>query len=106
MKYTYDLNTNGCLILTADSIERDEIRALIRRCGTSERAEVEALETLLTNSDLDWIQAEEIGALTSAPILGLRREDGDVTAAWAFMDYQVRSFLEDLVRVGRAVFVS
>jgi len=70
------------------------------------RAEYEALEHLTCNSELGWINPEEIGALTSAPILGLRDELGEPIAAWGFMDYQVRSFLTDLIENGRAVFIS
>lgn len=106
MEYTYDLNTNGCLILTADSLERETLAELIKDDNANRHAEYEALEHLLANSELDWIAPEEIGALTDAPILGLRDEQGKPTNAWAFMDYQVRSFLTDLVTDGRATFIS
>ena len=108
MRYTYDLNENGCLILYCDSHEGEEIKALADpETGEFDcNAEYDALESLLANSELDWIRPEEVGALTSAPILGFRDEDGEPTAAWGFMDYQVRSFLTDLVENGRAVFVS
>lgn len=108
MTFTYDLNTNGCLILRADLQDQEAIRQL----ADSEsgeygcNAELDALESLIANSELDWIAPEEIGALTSAPILGLRNEDGEPIAAWGFMDYQVRSFLSDLVETGKAVFIS
>ena len=108
MKYTYDLNTSGCLILTCSPSEQDAIRGLADP-NTGEfdsRAEYDALESLLANSELDWIRPEEIGALTSAPILGIRDEQGEPTAAWGFMDYAVRSFLTDLIEHGKAVFVS
>lgn len=131
MRYTYDLNTNGCLILYAANEDRHAIAELIRAEGTTSRAEYEALESLICNSELEWIRPEEIGALTDAPILGIRGDarkvpkrckypehlhitSGDgkhtyyqpVTAAWGFMDYQVRSFLTDLRDKGKAVFVS
>jgi hypothetical protein len=35
-----------------------------------------------------------------------RDEEGKPTAAWGFMDYQVRSFLDDLVETGKAIFIS
>jgi hypothetical protein len=108
MKYTYDLNTNGCLIITCTHEERRMIRGL-RDPKTKEfdsRAEADALESLLANSNLGWVAPEEIGALTSAPILGIRNDVGEPLAAWGFMDYQVRSFLSDLVDNGKAVFIS
>jgi len=106
MRFTYDLNTDGCLILYAANEDRHAIAELIKAEGTTDRAEAEALESLICNSELEWIQPEEIGALTDAPILGLRDEDGKPEAAWGFMDYQVRSFLTDLRDKGKAVFIS
>lgn len=130
MRYTYDSNTNGCLILRADSEERAMIKQLISEQGETTNAEYDALEHLLANSELDWIRPEEIGALTDAPILGFREPEQELTAdidpdyvyvvghwdgktwyepvraAWGFMDYQVRSFLTDLVETGQAVFIS
>lgn len=108
MTFTYDLNTNGCLILRADSIERENIRELAdpESGEFGINAELDALESLIANSDLDWIRPEEIGALTDAPILGLRSENGEPCTAWGFMDYQLRSFLTDLVDKGEAKFIS
>jgi hypothetical protein len=131
MHYTYDLNTNGCLIIYADETERAMLKELATESGefTSE-AEYQALESLICNSELDWIRPEEIGALTDAPILGLRKEavelpadvdagfvhvvghwDGKtwyepVEAAWGFMDYALRSFVQDLIENGKAVLIS
>lgn len=131
MQFTYDLNTNGCLIIRASETEREALKALASESGEfTADAEYQALESLTCNSELEWIRPEEIGALTSAPILGIRgntRElpadvdarlvhfaghwDGKdwyepVEAAWGFMDYQVRSFITDLIETGKAVFVS
>jgi len=106
MKFTYDLNVPGCLILRADLRDRRALKELVAEKGTSDLAEAEALEPLVCNSELDWVRPEECGALTSAPMLGIRNEDGTVFAAWAFMDYQVRPFLTDLIEDGKAVFVN
>ena len=52
-------------------------------------------EILICSSELQWIAPEETGDLTAAPMLGIR--DGEtVVERWAFMDYQVRSVLQDL----------
>lgn len=113
MKFTYDLNTNGCLIIRASDSERDMLKELANDQGEfTGEAEYQALESLICNSDLDWIRPEEIGALTDAPILGFRKQpvplpanvdpffvhivghwDGvtwyePVESAWGFMDYQ------------------
>lgn len=91
-----------------------------------------AFERLIANSELEWIAPEVCGDLTAAPILGiLGPEDAvddktwdngqgtvwfghmagcvlvhPVLERWAFMDYQVRSVLEDLRDKGQAVFVA
>jgi hypothetical protein len=103
MQFTYDLNQNGCLILKADSQDREQLAELPDRSTDSE---YEAVEKLIANSELEWIDAEETGDLTSAPMLGLRDEQGQVISRWAFMDYQVRSFIDDLIEKGKAVFIS
>ena len=131
MQFTYDLNTNGCLIIRADDTEREMLKELANDQGEfTGDAEYQALDGLICNSELAWIRPEEIGALTSAPILGLRGEARPITpdinpdyvhvvghwdnktwyepveAAWGFMDYQVRSFVQDLIDTGKAVFIS
>jgi len=108
MTFTYDLNTNGCLILRADPMEREAIKGLANEQGEyTSQAEYEALEGLIDNSELCWIRPEECGDLTDAPILGFRDADGNATdMRWGFMDHALRSFLQDLVETGKAVFTS
>lgn len=107
MEYTYDLNTNGVLILRADSQEREWLKELTAEKGFTIAAESEAMEPTLANSDLDWIAPEECGDLTDAPILGLRDAHGDaIDARWGYMNYAVRSFLQDLIETGEAIFTS
>ena len=110
MEYTYDLNEGGCLIIKMNEQERKELRELKeeRENGGVTAYESEALEELLANSELEWIAPEEIGALTDAPILGIRNCDdyNEIIGAWGFMDYQVRSFVDDLIETGQAVFIS
>jgi hypothetical protein len=106
MTYTYDLNTNGVLIIRCDATEQSLIRQVQETAKCGRDAEFDALESLLCNSDLEWIDPSETGDLTDAPILGIRDENGAVLARWGYMDYQVRSFLDDLIQDGKAVFVS
>lgn len=97
--------------------------------------ENEFCEGLISNSELEWIEPEWTGDLTDAPMLGMTGRDditdseraaysapvygwrptghdekGNSYAAilnrWAFMDYQLRSFLTDLMEKGEAKFVS
>lgn len=71
----------------------------------SHRAEIDVLDRLIANSELDWVSPSETGDLTDAPMLGIRGEDGMVIERWAYMKYETRSFLDDLI-YGGAVFVS
>lgn len=106
--YTYDLNTGGVLIIRATSEDVEWLKEL--RAENEARPgldlEAEALESLLANSELEWVRPEEIGALTDAPILGIRTQRGKVKAAWGYMSYAVRSFVDDLIDEGKAVFTS
>ena len=108
MKYTYDLNTQGCLIITANSTEREALRKMVDgREDITLDMEYDALEHLIANSELSWIDPAETGDLTDAPILGLRNENGEPTdARWGYMNYAVRSFVTDLIEDGKAVFTS
>lgn len=89
------------------------------------------LEPLIANSELEWIPEWVTGDLTSAPMLGVlgepqaggngplgavlagRWEDASgviqgffspVTHRWAWMHYQVRSFLDDLADSGECIW--
>ena len=63
-------------------------------------------EWMVCNSDLCWISAYEIAALTDAPILGTKDDAGDVVDAYAFMDYQVTSPQRQLLDKGECTFIS
>jgi len=109
MQYTIE---GSCLVLHADERDKEEIRELLDKVldrpdiYSLVSAECEALEGLMVSSDLEWIDASETGDLTDAPMIGIRGESGQVEARWAYMEYQVKSFLEDLLEKGKAVLVS
>ena len=132
IKYTIDKDA-GTLILTADEETRKEIRELVEdeREKGWQWLEVEALDWLTSNSELQWVTALDTGDMTDAPMLGIvasedeetrenrgpfgavyvgRDKKGPIYAPilerWGFMDYAVRSFLEDLMNAGEAVFVN
>lgn len=123
---------NGNLKLTPDTEELENLRR-----DSAEHEDFQSdvymyslLEYLICNSDYQWIQATEIGALTDAPILGIRDNarkatasdntdylflagvwDGatwveDVTHAYAFMDYQIISVQERMLQDGYAIFIN
>ena len=104
--------TDKCLILTLIDRKGDE------SCGVRALEEVreyypddgfcsndvmyEFFEGFIANTEWEWISPEDIGALTDAPILGIKDENDNVIEAYGFMDYAVRSILEDL-ESGKAV---
>ena len=102
MKYSYDNNGTSVLIIHANESDRYNLAELPNR---SVNCEHEALEVLICNSDLEWIDPSETGDLTDAPMLGIRDHKGRIFHHWAYMDYQVRSFIDDLIETGRAIFI-
>ena len=61
-------------------------------------------ENFISNSEYEWGSAEEIGALTSAPILVSRDRNDNVIEAYGFMDYCLRSPLQELLEYGKVKF--
>jgi len=123
----YKILPNGNLLITADSNERQSLREQVAHVPDSCHIESDALESLIANSELDWIPEGTTGDLTSAPMLGIlgeptpggngplgavlvgRWEDPTgtvqvyfcpVVARWAYMRYEVRSFVDDLIETG------
>lgn len=118
----------GTLTLIADEEARDGIRELIAEEGTSRDEECAALEHLIGNSELEWIDPADSEDLTDAPILGIlgeaRHQNSGPCGAmhvgrdaggnlympilerWGYEPYQVRSFLTDLAEKGRAIFIN
>lgn len=128
LTYTIDAD-KGALTLVADADAQREIAELIDYKGANTATEADALEHLIGNSELQWIDPSDTGDLTDAPTLGIlgeesledkpgpygsiyRGDDGDgsifapIIERWAFMDYAVRSFLTDLATTGKAVFTN
>lgn len=62
--------------------------------------EIFFLTNRMNNQGFYWVQPEEIGALTSAPCIIQK----DTKNVWAFMDYALRSILDDLLDKGEAIF--
>jgi hypothetical protein len=125
----YSIMPDGRLKLTVTKEEQEALRE--RRADAQENKtgewwgssaiESEVLEPLIANSELQWILEGSTADLTSAPMLGILEEapslmdsepprsfgevDGMlITHRWAWMDYQVRSFLDDLADKGECVW--
>jgi hypothetical protein len=105
MRY-YIEKVSGDLRIVAD--EKD--RAFLRECAKDETLQSDAtmhnaFETLICNSGLQWVSPDELGALTSAPILGTYDETGtNVLEAWWYPGYELRSPQQDLLERGECVF--
>ena len=92
------------LTITANRAERRHLKTL----GDEIHCDAvmhDQLEHWTANSELEWIDPAQTGDLTSAPMVGILDKADQVAERWAFMDYQVRSVLEDLRDRGAAVFV-
>ena len=99
------------LTITASEGERANLRSLGETIH-SDTMLADVFEHITANSNLEWIRPEETGDLTDAPMLGVCDyhktrlcQERAVLMRWAFMDYQVRSVLEDLRDKGEVVFV-
>ena len=126
MDIKYEISADrSTLTLIASDTARADI-ADLRNDGFRELDEVDALEHLIANSELDWLDSEDTGDLTDAPILGLtgepqKEESGPhgshcvgywsgsawyqpILERWGYPQYQVKSFLKDLLDTGRAEF--
>lgn len=73
MKFIY---TPERLTLTCDEAERAELREILEENGHfSDRTEAEFMDHLICNSELDWINPDDTGDMTDAPMLGVWGED-------------------------------
>lgn len=68
----------------------------------------EFFQSITCNSDLKWIQPEDVGALTDAPIIALTKYNDDETLEvsdyWAFRQYETEALLNRLIHNGEVFF--
>lgn len=108
MQYKIDGNK---LIITVDQEERDQLRLekIENEDFQSDDFMFEFLEPLICNSELNWVDPSITGDLTDAPMLGIfdpdNQEDNVVLDRWAFMDYMVKSVIQELLDHGQVIFV-
>ena len=93
------IRTEKGLKITIDEVDKKFLSEVAEDnhndIGT-EKTEADFFEPYLCNSEWEWVAPEDIAALTSAPILGIRDENDEVIEAYGYMDYQVLSMLEEL----------
>jgi hypothetical protein len=128
MKFTQNKSQ---LTIIVDSDEQMQLRELKLEIGDqfqSDKALRDFLEPLIANSELQWIDPSDTGDLTEAPMLGILGEESEkgegpygavhvghwdgkdwyqpILQRWAYMDYQVRSPLNDMLAIGWSNFIS
>lgn len=86
----FTIDSGGNLVMVPDVNDAQDLRELKDKQAT------ETEEAWLIENGFDLVLPEEIGALTSAPIVSYNGE------IYAYMDYQVKSFLEEMAE-GREV---
>lgn len=95
---------NGNLRLSINDAERVEFDSMASRNEFDADATMyDLFEHFMANSEYEWIAPEEIGALTDAPIIGTRDQDGKPVSAWGFMNYQIESLQRALLERGEAI---
>lgn len=118
MKYEID-PTGTTLTLIADEDDLNTLRQIkadpnFENHFDSDSGMWDFLESMLCNSDLEWVEPHETGDLTDAPMIGIYQDDDELPEAfggrrvhsrWAFMDYQIISVQQRLLDTGKAVFV-
>ena len=128
MKFTISPDQSK-LTISADAGERAELQSMRADESAffdSDNTLHDFFESLVCNSELQWINAEQTGDLTSAPMLAILGQEKHaaelpachvltggnessvfcqpILARWAFMDYQIKSPLADLLERGQCVF--
>lgn len=128
MDYTQNKTQLTIIVDDVERMELQELKLELQDEFRSDRAIHDFLEPLISNSELQWIDPSDTGDLTDAPMLGILGETIDknegpfgavhvghwddkdwyqpILQRWAYMDYQVRSPLSDLLAIGWANFVS
>lgn len=124
-RYVKAVKSRGNLKLVLNPEAREDLLDLARRMNLRERgtvggesistgdAEAEVLEDLIANG-FQNIEPGDVGALTSAPMITDDFESDEVTGesvpsvggrVYAYMDYQVRSFVDDLAERGESLWI-
>lgn len=106
---TMETGPDGLTLRLREDFNKEELKQALEEKG--EIALIgEFFENLFANSSWREVDPEDIGALTSAPILGddvNMNDQGDITSVgnvYWYPDYQVKSFFDDLIEDGTTFF--
>ena len=95
------------LILSIDEEEQKDFQAVLDENPDgfdSDNTMYDLLEPLVCNSEYEWVSPVDVAALTDAPILAVKDDEGEIVDAYAFMDYQVVSPQRELLEKRSCVF--
>jgi hypothetical protein len=100
--------TPKAFTFTVNPAMQEELKEAVES-GKTDQALHDLFEHMIGNSDIDWIQPEEIGALTEAPIFGhIDRDDqGNVVSVgdvWWYPNYMVTDPIAELAETGTVTF--
>lgn len=105
-------NESGDLLITLTEEGKEELPEIIQRNSFYAGVWTDLLESIICNSETEFIRPEQIGALTDSPIIGLNvslDDDGKIeeredTKFFWFPDYQVIDEFNELLTKGQIVF--
>jgi hypothetical protein len=125
MDFQFDDDT---LTITVDAEEQAELQQQQQSEPDfgSDQSLWDHFESLICNSELQWINPADTGDLTDAPLLGILGDESTentgpygavhvghwdernhyqpILKRWGYMSYQLRSPLDDLAQSGKVVF--
>ena len=120
-------NENGDLIITVDDVVRKFAKYRLKNFKKSNylQVEYEILEPVITNG-FEMFSACDFGELSEMPFIGLLVRlpeedaylnyhekfwhlggvDWDKSKVWCYPEYQIRSFVDDLIENGQTKFIN
>ena len=117
-------------VVTIDSAEQAELQNEMADCDNphSDQFMYEQFEDMIANSELTWVNPVDTGDMTEAPMLGIlgnvststegpfgsthvgywdnAAQYQPIISRFAFMNYMLRSPIEELASNGEVIFVS
>jgi len=103
---------NGDLSIKVTDLGREELPAMLEKSKDENYIMPDLLEDIFANSSWGMVQPEDIGALTSAPIIGydmLPDDEGNISSegkVWWYPNYAVSNAMEELLEKGETIFTS
>ncbi len=95
---------HGLILKVDKDVEKMLLEQLNRdKVIDTDAAMYEFFDYILPDTEWEWISPEDIAALTSAPILGIKDKDDNVIEAYGFMNYAIESLLGTLLDHGEAI---